>query len=174
MDALYQRFLPKLKAGAHILDAGCGSGRDARHFASLGFQVTAIDGSAAMARCASEYIGHPVRHLQFEALDYNAVFDGIWACASLLHIPQTELPTVMNRMSDALKNGGFWYLSFKYGEGMVTRNGRTFTNMTEHALQSLVANLSGIDVLQTWQTTDNRPSRKDEYWLNALLIKHPV
>ena len=171
MTELYTAFLSRLKSGAHILDAGCGSGRDTRHFLKLGYRVTAIDGSVAMVRHASAFTGITVRQLTFENLDYHAVFEGIWACASLLHIPFSELPDVMARMSESLKNNGVWYLSFKYGEGEVSRDSRRFTNLTEDSLGRLVDGLPDITILSTWQTSDKRPDREDECWLNALLMK---
>ena len=174
MTALYDAFLSRLQPGAHILDAGCGSGRDTRHFIRHGYRVTAIDGSVAMVRHASAFTGISVRQLKFEDLDYHAVFDGIWACASLLHIPFSELPDVMARMSESLKNKGIWYLSFKYGEGEVSRKGRNFTNLTEDSLEQLVDTLADIHILSIWQTGDNRPERGDERWLNALLMKQPT
>ena len=174
MTELYASFLSRLQPGAHILDAGCGSGRDTRHFIRHGYRVTAIDGSVAMVRHASAFTGISVRQLKFEDLDYHAVFDGIWACASLLHIPFSELPDVMARMSESLKNKGIWYLSFKYGEGEVSRKGRNFTNLTEDSLEQLVDTLADIHILSIWQTGDNRPERGDERWLNALLMKQPT
>ncbi|GAA4650178.1 class I SAM-dependent methyltransferase [Kistimonas scapharcae] len=168
MTELYTAFLSRLKPGAHILDAGCGSGRDTCHFLKQGYHVTAIDGSVAMVRHASAFTGINVRQLTFENLDYQAAFEGIWACASLLHIPLSELPDVMARMSEALKNNGIWYLSFKYGAGEVSRDGRSFTNLTEESLGELVDALSGISLLSTWQTSDKRSDREDERWLNAL------
>ena len=171
MTELYTAFLSRLQPGAHILDAGCGSGRDTLHFIRQGYRVTAIDGSVAMVRHASAYTGITVRQLTFENLDYHAVFDGIWACASLLHIPFSGLPAVMARMSDALKNHGIWYLSFKYGEGEVCRKGRRFTNLTENSLGKLVDSLPDIHIQSTWQTSDKRPEREEERWLNAQLMK---
>ncbi len=171
MTELYASFLSRLQPDAHILDAGCGSGRDTLHFIRQGYCVTAIDGSVTMVRHASAFTGIPVRQLKFEDLDFHAVFDGIWACASLLHIPFSALPDVMARMSESLKNNGIWYLSFKYGEGEVSRRGRNFTNLTEASLEQLVDTLADIHILSIWQTGDNRPEREDERWLNALLMK---
>lgn len=86
VEELYSRFLPLLPTGAHIFDAGCGSGRDTKAFAERGYQVTAMDASAEMAALAEEFSGQPVRVMRFQAVDYVEAFDGIWTCASLLHV----------------------------------------------------------------------------------------
>ena len=62
----YDAFLKHLPPGGHILDAGCGSGRDTRHFLDMGYHVTAFDGSIEMAARATEHTGRSVAHLRFE------------------------------------------------------------------------------------------------------------
>lgn len=88
MRHLYKRFLPLIPAGGRILDLGCGSGRDSRYFIEQGFQVTAADGSEALCRLASRYIGQEVLCMDFRDLAFKNCFDGVWACASLLHVPR--------------------------------------------------------------------------------------
>ena len=89
MAAIHQRFLALLKPGAHILDAGCGSGRDAKAFAEAGFRVTAFDASPELARLASDHCGFEVTVRRFEDIAEVEAFDGIWRCASLLHVSAT-------------------------------------------------------------------------------------
>ncbi|MGB5834807.1 MAG: class I SAM-dependent methyltransferase, partial [Thiohalocapsa sp.] len=84
MTPLYRRFLPQLPDQAHILDPGCGSGRDARAFARLGHSVTAFDASPALISLAESLLGQPVQCLRFQDITWQKQFDGIWACASLL------------------------------------------------------------------------------------------
>lgn len=88
MSYLYKQFLPLIPVGGRILDLGCGSGRDSRYFLEQGFQVTAIDGSAELCRLASKYIGQEVLCMVFRDLAFENCFDGVWACASLLHVPR--------------------------------------------------------------------------------------
>jgi 2-polyprenyl-3-methyl-5-hydroxy-6-metoxy-1,4-benzoquinol methylase len=102
MTPLYGRFLPLLADGAAILDAGCGSGRDALAFAMLGYSVTAFDASPALVALAENHSGRAVHCLRFQDITWQAQFDGIWACASLLHVPTAELPEVMDRSGDSL------------------------------------------------------------------------
>ena len=115
MSPLYQPFLDLLPEGGRILDAGCGSGRDSRAFLARGYDVTAIDGSPAMVAHAAEATGILVRYLRFEDIAYEDEFDGVWACASLLHVPKSRIDGVLRRLSRALKVGGILHVSFKDG-----------------------------------------------------------
>ena len=170
MQSLYQRFLPLLPAGAHIVDAGCGAGRDARYFLQQGFAVSAFDGSEQLAALASEVTGQPVQVCRFDQFVAPAPVDAIWACASLLHVPAAELPVVLAHLSQQLVSGGLFYCSFKYGCGEVSRDGRDFTNLDEDGLQQMLDNLP-LAVADCWQTGDLRPGREAERWLNAILRK---
>jgi 2-polyprenyl-3-methyl-5-hydroxy-6-metoxy-1,4-benzoquinol methylase len=87
MSTLRWRFLSGLAPGARVLDAGCGSGRDARAFAEAGFAVRAVDASPALARLASAHSGLEVAVRRLEDLDEVAAYEAIWCCASLLHVP---------------------------------------------------------------------------------------
>jgi SAM-dependent methyltransferase len=131
MAPIRQRFLARLPPGGHILDAGCGSGRDARAFAEAGFQVTAFDASAELARLASAHCGFEVAQRRFEDVDEVAQFDGIWCCASLLHVPLAAMPATLARLWTALRPGGTLYVSFKHGTGERVHGGRRFTDADE-------------------------------------------
>ena len=108
--------------GKRLLDAGCGPGRDAHFFAGLGFEVTAFDYSEAMIDAAqAASIGpNPPR---FQVLDLRAIgeafpeysFDGAWVCASLLHIPELEVPGVLAGLRRVLTVGGRAMISIKEG-----------------------------------------------------------
>src|SRR4051794_36327791 len=95
LRAVYDRFLKQLSPGAQILDAGCGSGRDTKIFSDRGFRVTAIDASAELARLAQSFTGRRCEVLRFQDMEFREEFDGIWACASLLHIPKGEMIDVL-------------------------------------------------------------------------------
>ncbi len=109
-------FLNALPAGAAILELGCGGGQDAAYMLSHGFDVTPTDGSAELAKEAENRIGRPVRIMRFETLDATESFDGVWAEASLLHVPRSVLPDVFDRILRALKPTGVFHASFKAGE----------------------------------------------------------
>lgn len=107
------KFLEKLNPDAYILDFGCGAGRDTKYFLSRGYQVDAVDGSEQLCRIASEYTGIKVRQKSFQELDEKEKYDGIWACASILHLPKEQLREVLENMYAALKSEGWIYTSFK-------------------------------------------------------------
>lgn len=108
--------LKYLKKNAYILDLGCGSGRDSKAFISQKYKVTAIDGSKELSEIASHNIGQQVICKRFQDLDYIDIYDGVWACASLLHVPSYQLKQIFVNIARALKSGGYFYGSFKYGE----------------------------------------------------------
>ena len=87
-----QIFTNQLSPDASILDFGCGSGRDTRYFIDHGYHVTATDGSEMICKMATKYTGIQVKQMLFEELDDRNQYDGIWACASILHLSREELP----------------------------------------------------------------------------------
>ena len=163
------RFLRYLGLGSRILDLGCGSGRDTRYFLEKGYQVDATDGSAEICRLASEYTGIPVKQMLFSELDAEEEYDGIWACASILHLPEDELRDVMHRIGTALKEGGIFYTSFKYGDFAGERNGRYFRDFTEESFREFLTDFHEFRMTDQWITSDVRPNRGEERWLNVLL-----
>lgn len=167
-----ERFLKKLSGISEILDFGCGSGRDTKYFLSKGHHVTAIDGSEELCRLASEYTGVPVKHMLFQDLNEENVYDAIWACSSILHLPYDELKLALCKMSQALKRKGIVYTSFKYGTFEGERNGRYFTDMTEEKFENLLEEVKVFHIEEQWVTCDVRPDRSDEKWLNLILRKN--
>ena len=165
------KFLAKLSPKADILDFGCGSGRDTKYFLEKGYLVEAIDGSAELCKLASVYAGIEVRKMLFQDLQEVEKYDAIWACSSILHLPYVELIEVLKKMVTALKQHGLIYTSFKYGtfEGM--RNGRYFTNMTEESFKELLQKIDNLEIEDNWITSDVRPGRGEEKWLNLFLRK---
>ena len=170
MQPLYQRFLPLLPGQAHILDAGCGSGRDAKYFIEQGYKVTAFDASTEITALAEKELGQPVFVQRLQEIQYQNQFDGIWACASLLHVPAKELPDVFHRLARALKPNGVIYCSFKYGQGEYETQGRIFTDMDEAGLRILVDETETSLIKELWVTADRRPGRGQEQWLNGVLV----
>ncbi len=165
------KFLEKLNPDAYILDFGCGAGRDTKYFLSRGYQVDAVDGSEQLCRIASEYTGIKVRQMLFQELDEKEKYDGIWACASILHLPKKQLREVLENMYAALKSEGWIYASFKYGEFEGERNGRYFTDFTTDTFKDFIHDMHGLKIEEQWITGDVRPGRGEEKWLNLLLQK---
>ena len=172
MTPLYERFLPLLPAQALILDAGCGSGRDSKAFLQRGYRVVAFDACQALVELAQQHTGQPIAHRDFSQICEVNCYDGIWACASLLHLPENEVAEHIQRLWQALKPGGVFYLSFKYGEGEREQAGRHFTDATETRLAHWLKNIPDLASTETWITEDQRPGR-NERWLNALLSRAP-
>jgi len=184
MSALYLTFTGYLPPGARILDAGCGSGRDVKAFSEMGFAVEAFDASAELVALARQWSGKPVAQMRFQDVDAVETYDGIWCCASLLHVSEAELPDIMTKLAISLKPGGVWYLSFKHGRGEREKDGRRFTDMDESGLKQLIEGIKretgseGVTVkrfapetAKIWQTADVRAGRSNEVWLNAIIKK---
>ena len=168
---IQMRFTGILSKGSRILDFGCGSGRDTKAFLDQGCQVEAIDGSIELCKLASRYTGIQVRHMFFQELFAVSEYDGIWACSSILHLTRDELLEVMRKMVTALKPGGIIYTSFKYGTFSGERNGRFFTDMTEEAFADFMSKMERLQIEEEWVTSDARPGREEEKWLNLILRK---
>ncbi len=168
---MQEKFLTKLEKGSNILDFGCGSGRDTKYFFEQGYNVEAIDGSAELCKLAGEYTGIKVKNILFQELSEADKYDGIWACSSILHLPVGELDEVMKKMVIALKKNGIIYTSFKYGTFAGERNGRYFTDMTEEVFAVFLSGIDGLKIEEQWITSDVRPGRGEEKWLNLILRK---
>lgn len=173
MSALYSSFLESIPKGGQILDAGCGSGRDAKYFTECGFRVTAFDSSPQLARLAELHCGQSVTVRAFADVVEVAVYDGVWACASLLHVPAIEMPDSLAKLWAALKPGGTLYCSFKVGSGEREEKGRRFTDVDESQLATWFSALTAVINVKIWHTYDVRPGRSDS-WLNGLIRRAPA
>ena len=171
MTEAWSRFTAKLPASSIILDFGCGSGRDTKYFREHGYQVEAIDGSEELCKVASAYTGITVKKQLFTELSEVQKYDAIWACSSILHATSDELVIIMRKIWTALKDNGFIYTSFKDGTFEGERNGRYFTDMTEESLSALLNKTTGFFIEEQWITSDVRPGREEEKWLNVILRK---
>ncbi|MBW7877336.1 MAG: DEAD/DEAH box helicase family protein [Candidatus Cloacimonetes bacterium] len=169
MSHLRDRFLAYLPQGGRILDAGCGSGRDSLFFHKQGYRVCSIDASEAMVLQAQKLTGLPVECRGFEDIVEENTYDGIWACASLLHVPESHQPKILARLLKALKPTGVLYVSYKYGDSERIKDDRHFTDANEQRLQSWLSGLPEFSHLITWQTEDVRPSHT-VHWLNGIVI----
>src|SRR5450755_2560191 len=157
LHGVYERFLGELGPGARILDAGCGSGRDTKAFSDRDYCVTAIDASPEIARLARTFTRQPCRVLRFQDMEFREEFYGIWACASLLHVPKKEMPDVMPRFIQALKPAGILYLSLKEGEGdRIADDGRFFSNYSTSSFRELAAAFPSLRELVFWKTEEIR------------------
>ena len=170
MSVCRGKFVTYLQKGAKILDAGCGSGRDSKVFLDMGFDVVAMDASIEVCKEAEGYLNRPVLCQTFEGMDFVDAFDGIWACASLLHVAKSEIDFVMEKMKRALKDRGIMYVSFKYGENEREKDGRFFSDYTEESLIQLLERHS-FTIEEIFVSCDVRKEREGERWVNAMVRK---
>lgn len=171
MSFCQNAFLKHLPAHSLILDAGCGSGRDSRIFMEKGYQVCAVDASEEMCRVAAKQIGRPAECMRFEEMTWRERFDGIWACASLLHVSRSELPLVLRNFHRALKIGGVMYASFKYGGGEEERLGRFFNDYRLGELEDVFLREGLFALVESFETEDARPDYKEKPWVNIIVRK---
>lgn len=165
----YSRFLKYLPKESNILDFGCGSGRDSLFFIKNGYKVTAVDGCKQLCKLASRYIGQSVKNIDF--LDFNSVntFDGIWACASLLHVDKETFLKILKNLFTSLKENGVIYLSLKLGADYSSYEGdRFFTYYSEETLYNLLKEIK-LSVLEDFRTND--VLNRDIQWINLILRK---
>jgi len=125
----YHALLDSLEGeGPHsVLDLGCGPGRDLLYFKSKGIEAIGLDGTAEFVEMAHRITGCAVWHQNFLKLDLpDARFDGIFANASLFHVPKSELPRVLKELYATLKPGGVLFSSNPRGDNREGFNGERY------------------------------------------------
>ncbi|MCG3872837.1 class I SAM-dependent methyltransferase [Psychrobacter sp. Ps7] len=178
MHDLYELFINQLpqRDTQCILDVGCGSGRDSNYFAKQGYEVTAIDASAELIQWAEQH--HMSSRITWVHLDFSSIekqawenkFTGIWACASLLHVPFLELPFIINSLLDTFTDDGVMYVSFKYGKGERVDEERFFCDMNESRWKAIVAKIPQVIEYKIWLSADKRSSIENN-WFNITIKK---
>ncbi len=170
----YDKFLSLLPEKAFILDAGCGVGRDTKYFLGRGHHVTAFDASPEMVRYASQETGQEIVLSRYQDISFQEQFDGVWAQASLLHVPYEETRIVYEKIYHALKPGGVFYASYKYGDAYMPTVDRDFYNMTESTiLQYFTGLFDPIEIGKTADTRSKVAMSPDKAWLNFIVRKRP-
>lgn len=172
MDDFYLPFLEAIQTGGHILDLGCGSGRDSLYFKNKGFRITAVDASGEMCREAEKILGQPVCESFIEDYQTEEVYDGIWACASLLHVCKKDMKQCIIKLFQMLKDGGVLYASWQYGQSERQVESRYYSDFTEEQILGLFGECQECEVLKCWQSPDVLqlpPITKR--WVNVLVKK---
>lgn len=163
-------FLTVLPLGGRIMDLGCGSGRDSRYFLDKGFAVDALDASKELCKLAQQFTGIAVQCRTIQEWEPKKTYDGIWACASLLHLERKELHTFFKNCHRFLKKDGVLFVSAKEGVQTGTdEKGRFFINFDETLIRELVYGDSRYEMLRLWSTKDGLG--RETNWIN-LLIKN--
>lgn len=166
-------FAASLPRGGHVCDAGCGAGRDAAWLLDQGFEVTGFDISAAMIASARALTHGRARflHAGFANAPLEAQsFDGIWALASLLHLPKSEVQPALARLLGALKPGGLLVFSLKEGAGeAIDALGRPMAFYSVDEVRDLARHVAEpgaeIDIV-----TETAPSSTGEVtWITARI-----
>lgn len=170
MRAQADSFLELIPEGGSILDLGCGSGRDSLYFLEKDYDVTPLDGSKEMCALAEIHTDVDVLNMRFEDLDFDEVFDGVWACASLVHADKDELPGILKGIRAALKEDGILYMSVKKGNFCGYRNERFFADYHRREIRDIFEDIKGFEVLEIWTSKDSRSDR-DNQWINVLAKK---
>ena len=170
MKVFYERFLPVIPKGGNILDAGCGSARDALYFHQRGFRVTAFDQSEQLVHRGRERTGLWIEQRLFEEITEVKEYDGIWASASLLHCSKENLPSIFTRLHRALNDSGILYASFKEGASF-TKDGLLYTSFTKEEFTRFIHDETDFQIIEIVLSEDLRSERRGEYWINAYLQK---
>lgn len=112
-------FIKIVKKDGKILDLGCGPGHHSNFFSNQNFKVTGIDLSSEMIKLAKkEFTDIDFKVMDISDLDFEVnTFDGIWASASLLHIPKNNIKLILKKIKEILVNNGILYISLKEGKG---------------------------------------------------------
>ena len=171
MKLSYKKFLEYIPKKGYILDFGCGSGRDSKYFIENGYKIKAIDGSLELCLLAEKYMNHKVIHMNFSELNDLNKYDGIWSCATILHLTKQEFIKVLKKMIRELKKDGIIYISFKDGIGEETKDGRYFMYYTENQFEEIINLFDKIEILDKYITYSSTNPNEERKWNNYLLKK---
>ncbi len=169
MSEKLNRFLEMLDSGDTVLDLGCGSGRDAKVMLENNLEVTLLDASPELAELADIYTGVEPLVMDMRDMDFEGVFDGIWACASLLHLPKDDMPDMLNKLYAALKSGGVIYISVKQGDFEGFRQERFYADYEPNELKKLIEDVNGFTDIDIWTNEDTHV--ENQTWVNVLARK---
>jgi len=171
MQLSYDKFLKGIPKEGYILDFGCGSGRDSIYFIENGYKIKAIDGSLELCLIAEKILNHKVEHMYFSDLNDKDVYDGIWCCASILHLNKNEFIEILKKMIDSLKIEGIMYISFKNGIGEEVIDGRYFKYYTIDQFIDIINSFSCLKILDIYITTSTTNINEKRNWNNFILKK---
>lgn len=171
LHPIYNEFQKYLKIGCKLLDVGFGSGRDSLYFNEQRFHVVSIDFAEEVVKRGKSLLNNEVLLVDVRDIQYKNEFDAIWASAIFLHFTNEEILKILKKCSDALKDDGVMYVSFKYGADEALRKGRYFNNFNEEKWLKLIEQQNDLKVEKMWVTEDARPDRLERYWLNVILKK---
>lgn len=171
---IYKNFVKYLKPGCKILDFGCGSGRDSLYFKKIGYKVIALDGSPKMCEITRDLCNIEVKEMFFEDFIEKDTYDGIWACATLLHLPKEVLIKVLSNLAASLKDDGYIYTTFKYGNFEGIRHERYFIDFTPETFSELIKSVSELEIIEEFESNSSLKSQNNKHWINFILKKKNI
>ena len=174
MTEVIEPFMELLPENAEVLDLGCGSGRDTIVLEERGFYVTPMDGSEEMCKLAEINTDQEVLQMTYDEMEFDDVFDGIWACAALVHLTDDEMREIMKKLIQALKADGILYFSVHKGDRDGIFNGRYFRDYTRKERSDLMEEFPELELINMWTTQDARSGKSDGQWLNVLAKKSDI
>lgn len=170
LDAVRKQFASYLPPEARVIDLGCGSGRDVMAFADMGHDAVGLDASAELVRLAKERL--EINAMTGDMVQWKATepYDGIWACASLIHLTDTERKKFFGNLESNLKKGGVIFISVREGIGTgPDHEGRYMNDCSEAELRAALE-AAGCEILDVRRTSDAM-DRSSVHWLNVYARK---
>lgn len=168
-DEIYSRFLKYIPAGGRIMDLGCGSGRDVKWFCDHGYEAYGLDASRELVSRASDEYDIPVFTGLIEEWTTSTQFDGVWCCASLMHLDDSALEQFFVNLKYNLKPGGVVFMSVKTGiQTGLDEQGRYLRDFTEGDVHEIINQHSKLEVREIWYTED-KLARDTFRWMNVII-----
>jgi len=169
MGDLYKIFTDLIPRGGLILDAGCGVGRDTRYFIKNAFRVIAFDASIEMVKLCNGYPFAYCTQMTFDSLEYVEEFDGVWASASLVHVPHSKLLETFTRIFRSLKPGGIFYFSLKLKNKNI-QNGRHFYYFDQKYISKILSEVPFKEIKPPWEN-ESKLNGSEDHWKSFLWMK---
>lgn len=168
MNNIYSKVRNRFKRGGFVLDAGCGVGRDSQYFIKQGYKVTSFDASQKMVDLCNQYPFAFCEKLNFNEIDFPPKFDLVWACASLLHLNESEFKQAIYRLYKSMRHGGIIYFSLKKNINVDTQ--RDFYYYDEEKINNLFVVDLKMSREDAWDTASNMPGAGDVF-INYIFSK---
>ena len=163
LTMLYKEFLEYVPIGGRIMDLGCG--RD------HGYDAFGLDASEELVKKARNQLDIPVKTGLIEEWVADESFDGIWCCASLMHLDDMSFDRFLSNLRFNLRPGGALFISVKEGiESGVSEDGRYFRDFNEETLKAFLSHYKDLRLEKVWYTKD-KLQRESFRWLNAIITK---